>query len=244
MAVPAPDLAALRLLGDRIKPLAGVDQRTIPVAAPLASLLPHGGLPRGATVITAGIAAVSLAFALVGPVTVAGSWVAVVGVGDLGLVAAAEAGVELERLLLVVDPGPQAWATTVAGLLDAVEIVLVGAPPRLSVSGQRRLTARARDRGSVLIQVGGLTDGWAHAPDLVLTGTEATWDGLGTGHGHLRSRRLSVAVTGRRGADRPRRGEIMLPGPDGTIASVVPVPSSAPARTAPPVEPAVWRDVG
>lgn len=239
MAVPAPDLAALRLLGDRVKPLAGVEQRTLPVAAPLASLLPHGGLPRGATVATAGMGAVSLAFALVGPVTTAGSWIAAVGLGDLGLVAAGEAGVDLERLLLVVDPGPQAWATTVAALLDAVEIVLVGAPPRLSVSGQRRLTARARDRGSVLIQVGGATDGWAHAPDLVLTGTEAAWDGLGAGHGHLRSRRLAVAVTGRRGADRPQRGEIMFPGPDGTVAPVVPVASQRPAGEA-----VVWRDVG
>lgn len=242
MAVPTPDLAALRLLGDRVKPLAGVDQRTLPVADPLASLLPQGGLPRGATVATGGIAATSLAFALVGPVTAAGSWVAAVGLGDLGLEAAGEAGVDLERLLLVVDPGPEAWAGTVASLLDAVEIVLVSAPQRLSVSGQRRLTARARDRGSVLIQVGGPTDGWAHAPDLVLTGTDAVWDGLGTGHGHLRSRRLTVAVTGRRGADRPRRGDLMVPGPRGLIASV---PSDAPEVAPAPAPDAVaWRDVG
>ena len=239
MSVPTPDLAALRLLGDRVRPLAGAGERTLPVPEPLATLLPHGGLPRGATVATAGVAATSLALALAGPVTAAGSWVAVVGLDQLGLLAAAELGVDLERLLLVVDPGPQAWPSTVASLLDAVEVVLVAAPQRVSVSVQRRLTSRARERGSVLLQVGGPTSGWAQAPDLVVAATQGSWSGLGLGHGHLRARRLEVAVTGRRGADRPRRGQLWLPGPDGRIAPVQP---AAPPRSAD--RPADLRDVG
>ena len=228
VSVPAPDLAALRLLGDRLRPLAGAEERVLPVPEPLARLLPQGGLRRGSTVATGGAGATSLGLALAGPVTASGSWVAAVGLDHLGLLAAAELGVDLERLLLVVDPGPQAWASTVASLLDAVDLVLIGAPERVSVSVQRRLTSRARERGSVLLQVGGSTTGWAHAPDLVLAGSESRWMGLGPGHGRLQARRMEVAVTGRRGADRPRRASLWLPGPDGIITAIEPVVPAEP----------------
>lgn len=227
--VPVPDLAALRLLGDRLRPLAGAEERVLPVPEPLGRLLPDGGLRRGSTVATGGAGAVSLGLALAGPVTTTGSWVAAVGLDHLGLLATAELGVDLERLLLVVDPGPQAWAATVASLLDAVDLVLVGAPPRLSVSVQRRLTSRARERGSVLLQVGGSTSGWAHAPDVVVAGSESRWMGLGPGHGRLQARRMEVAVTGRRGADRPRRASLWLPGPDGAITTIEPSVTTRPA---------------
>lgn len=223
VSVPAPDLAALRLLGDRVRPLAGAGERTLPVPDAMAALVPQGGLQRGSTVATGGVAASSLALALVGPVTTGGSWVAVVGLAHLGLLAASELGVDLERVLLVAEPEPSAWAATVAGLLDAVEIVLVRPPARVGVSVQRRLTSRARDRGSVLLQVGGHTGAWAQAPDLVVSASAGTWVGLGPGHGRLQARRLDVAVTGRRGADRPRRATLWLPGPDGRIALAEPL---------------------
>lgn len=226
--MPAPDLAALRLLGDRVRPLAGAAERTLPVPAALVDLVPQGGLQRGSTAATGGVAATSLALALVGPVTVAGSWVAVVGLPRLGLLAAAELGVDLERVILVADPGAAAWAATVASLLDAVEIVLVRPPSQVGVSVQRRLTSRARDRGSVLLQVGGHTGAWAQAPDLVVSATTASWMGLGPGHGRLQARRLEVTVTGRRGADRPRRATLWLPGHDGTISRADPITTSRP----------------
>lgn len=234
VSVPAPDLAAVRLLGDRVRPLAGATDRTLPVPGVLAAMMAQGGLQRGSTVATGGVAATSLALVLAGPVTVAGSWVAVVGLPRLGLLAAAELGIDLERVLLVADPGPAAWATTVASLLDAVEIVLVRPPPRVGVSVQRRLTSRARDRGSVLLQVGGHTGAWAQAPDLVVSATAASWVGLGPGHGRLQARRLEVAVTGRRGADRPRRATLWLPGPDGGISLADPIATPRPAPTARP----------
>ena len=248
VAVPvsAPDLAALRLLGDRVRPLAGAGERTLPVPEALGDLLPHGGLARGTTVATGGVAATSLALALAGPVTVAGSWVVVVGLPQVGLLAAAELGVDLERVLLVAEPGPAAWATTVAALLDAVEIVLVRPPSQVGVSVQRRLTSRARDRGSVLLQVGGHTGAWAQAPDLVVSASAATWAGLGPGHGRLRARRVEVTVTGRRGADRPRRATLWLPGPDGTITLADPLATGRPgavAAVAPVTSPAL-RDAG
>jgi hypothetical protein len=247
--VPVPDLTALRLLGDRVRPLSGARERTVPVPPALAGLLPHQGLQRGSTVATTGTVASTLALALAGSTTQVGSWVAVVGLHRLGLVAAAELGVDLERVLLVAEPAPDAWATTVAALLDAVDVVLVRPTRSVGVSVQRRLTARARDRGSVLLQVGGHLGAWAQAPDLVVSGTTATWVGLGQGHGRLRGRQVEVAVTGRRGADRPRQALLWLPGPDGRITSVEPPGSTArPAdRTGPietPFETPVLREVG
>ncbi|QXC62841.1 hypothetical protein KSP35_08700 [Aquihabitans sp. G128] len=245
MPVPAPDLAALRLLGDRVRPLAGAGERTLPVPEALAALLPQGGLVRGTTTATTGVAATSLALALAGPVTAAGSWVAVVGLPRLGLLAASELGVDLERVLLVAEPEPDGWAATVAALLDAVEVVLVRPPRAVTPTVQRRLQARARDRGSVVLQVGGHLGAWAQAPDLVVAAAASAWVGLEPGHGRLQARRVLVEVTGRRGADRPRQGELWLPGPDGAIATVAPsaAPAARPAAAAPPAEIAL-RDAG
>ncbi len=223
MAVPAPDLAALRQLGERVRPLSAAAERVLPVPEALAAVLPQGGLVRGTTVVTGGVAATSLALALVGPTTDTGSWVAVVGLDDLGLLAAAELGVALERTLLVSDPPVRAWAATVAALLDAVDVVLVRPGRPVTATTQRRLVARARDRGSVLVQAGGRPGVWAEAPDLTVTATAARWEGMGCGHGRLIARRVAVAVTGRRGADRPRRTDLWLPGPDGRIARADPV---------------------
>jgi len=218
MAVPAPDLAALRVLGDRVRPLALAGERTLPVPDALASLLPQGGLQRGSLVATRGAAATSLALALTGPVTTGGAWVAVVGLADLGVVAAAELGVDLGRLLLVDDPGSRRWATVVEALVDAVDVVLVRPPAPVAPGIQRRLAARARDRGSVLLQVGGTPGAWAEAPDVVVAAGPSGWVGLGAGHGHLQARRVAVTVTGRRAAHRARTATLWLPGPGGGVA--------------------------
>ena len=226
MAVPSPDLASLKLLGHRVRPVTGADQRLLPVPEALSRLLPYGGLQRGSLVATGGSAASSLALALVGPVTQVGSWVAVVGLGRLGLLAANELGVDLERVLVITDPGPAKWAATVAALSDAVEVVLARPPRPVPTGIQRRLTARARERGSVIMQVGGATALWANAPDLVVTADTVSWQGVGDGHGHLQSRQVEVSVSGRRGANRPRRSRFWLPGPN---AQMAPVASLAPA---------------
>ncbi|MFN8016768.1 MAG: cytochrome c [Acidimicrobiales bacterium] len=235
MAVPAPDLAALRLLGDRVRPLSAAAERLLPVPEPLAPLLPLGGLQRGAVVASTGAAATSFALALAGPTTQAGSWVAVVGLADLGLLAAAELGVCLERALLVAEPEPARWAPTVAALLDAVDLVLVRPPGRLAPSVHRRLVARARERGAVLLQVGGPVDAWGEQPDLAVRTGRPRWEGVERGHGRLRARRVEVEVAGRRAAVRTRRGALWLPGPDGRLAVAAPAvdqAASAPAAAA------------
>src|SRR5215211_1230971 len=103
------------------------DERLLPVVPALAPLLPNQGLRRGSTVAVDRSAA--LALALVAGASAAGFWVAAVGLPDLGILAAAETGVALERLALVPSPGPRAWPTVVAALLDAIDVVLVRSPP-------------------------------------------------------------------------------------------------------------------
>jgi len=171
---------------------AGVRQETgerpLPVLPPLAPLLPQGGLRRGSTVVVQESPALLLAL-LAGP-SQAGSWCAVVGMPALGLVAAAEAGVVLDRLPLVPAPGAD-WATVVAALLDALDLVVVAPRGRVRDGDARRLAARARQRGSVLVAFGVRAGGWEGA-DLWLTVGDTRWEGLGAGHGHLRGRLTEV----------------------------------------------------
>ena len=100
-----------------------------------------------------GVAAASVALALVAGPSAAGSWTAVVGCPDLGLAAAAEAGVALERLALVAEPAPDEWAGVVAAFVGAVDVVVMGPTHRVRTGDARRLAARARERGTILIQV-------------------------------------------------------------------------------------------
>src|SRR5262249_30046976 len=139
----------------------GVD-RMLPVAEALRPLFPGGGLRRGGTVALSttdhsrdalATGSTSLLFALLAGASAAGSWCAVVGLPRLGLVAAAEAGVAIDRLALVPNPGPE-WASVVAALLDGVDIVVTATPGSVSPSVTGRLAARARQRGGVLIPVG------------------------------------------------------------------------------------------
>jgi hypothetical protein len=138
-------------------------------------------------------------------------------VPELGLAAAAEIGVALERVAVIGMPPPESWATVVASLVGAFDLVLLGPPPLDHLGEARRLVARARERGSVLIQLDHDDPRGANRldVDLRLTVVGAQWFGLGAGHGRLRGRRLEVEAGGRRRAARPRRADLWLLDPDG-----------------------------
>jgi hypothetical protein len=203
--------------------------QVLPVQAALSGLFPWGGLRRGSTVAVEGSA--SLLFALLAEASGAGSWCAVVGLPGLGAVAAAEAGVATDRLALVPHPGTDV-AGIVAALVDGMDVVVVGGTARLSATEGRRLAARARQRGAVLVPYGP----WQGA-DLELSCTGGRWRGLGAGHGHLRSREVTVRSRGRGAASRPRTARVLLPAPAGQLAAVsVPAPrrpldSATPVRS-------------
>jgi hypothetical protein len=206
----------LRVLAPRVAPGALAHERTLPVPPALVPLLP-GGLRRGSTLAVTGPGATSMALAAVAAASAAGSWIVAVGVEDLGLAAAAELGVGLERLAVVAAPPPADWGTVVAALVGAVDVVLVAPREKVRAGDLRRLEARSRERGSVLVQLGDPAR-WPVAHDLVLTVRDQRWLGVGEGHGRLESRRVVVEVAGRREAVRPRRAELLLPAADGRLA--------------------------
>jgi hypothetical protein len=212
-----------------------LEQALLPVLPALGPLLPHGALSRGSTVAVAG--STSLLFAVLAGPSLAGSWCAVVGMPTLGLVAAAAAGVAVERLALVPAPGRE-WPSVAAALLDAVDLVVVAPGARVRAADARRLAARARQRGSVLVPFGVPAGGW-EGTDLRLSMDGAEWSGLGDGWGHLRARRALVRCDGRGSSARPRRARLWLPAADGGIApaaavgEVVAIPARRPSSGGP-----------
>jgi hypothetical protein len=214
-ALGASSLAASGAVGvaSDLAPTPTDRARTLPVHPDLAALFPWGGLRRGVTVAVRG--STSLLFALLASPTETGSWAAVVGMPDLGLGAAAELGVAVERLALVRHPGA-ALSSVVAALLDGVDLVAV-TPGQLTESHARRLSARARHRGAVLLSVGP----WPGA-DLELTQASATWTGLGDGHGYLATRESHLLAHGRGAASRPRRLAVRLPASTGALSPALP----------------------
>jgi hypothetical protein len=210
--------------------------KVLPVHDELVDLFPWGGLRRGSTVAVRG--STSLLLALLAEATGSGSWAAVVGLPNLGVLAAAECGVAADRLALVPRPGSQP-AAVIAALLDGVDLVAVAT--ELGDAAARRLSARARHRGAVLLSL----VSWP-AADLELTCEPGGWTGLGEGHGHLRHRQVRVHSRGRGAAARPARTTLLLPGPTGSPHPVLTPPHPlteprefpVPARRVPDSSPA------
>jgi len=233
--------AELRQVADRARPVTLARERTLPLIEPLRPLLPDAALARGSAVAVRGAGATSLALNLAAGASLAGSWTVVVGLPDLGLAAAAEAGIDLRRLALVDAPEPGRWAAVVAALVGGVDLIVVDGRAPLTPTEGRRLGSRLRERGSVLVPVtpGATTDRTARRAgawpaDVTLSVRAAGWEGLGDGHGHLRRRRVEVEAEGRGRAARPRRAALWLPsaaGPAAALDAFDPSgPSVAPGR--------------
>ena len=195
------------------RPVSLAGSRVLPVDPSLSSFLPDGGLRRGSTVTVTGRGqgATSLVLGLAAAASRAGSWCGVVGVIDLGLVAAAAAGLDLSRVAVVPDVVPAQWATVVGVLVDTVDLVVANPPRHLRIGDVRRLTNRVRERGAVLIALG--AGAWLEGADVRLTVEEARWYGPGAGDGHLEGRQIVVATGGRGAASRPQRVTLWLPAP-------------------------------
>ncbi len=185
---------------------------TLPIAAALRPLV-GAGLRRGSTIAVA-TGTTSLLFALISEASFAGSWCAVVGLPHWGFVAAARAGVAVERLAVVPRPGPQ-WPDAVAALIDGIDIVVFVVPDSVPAGLASRLRAKARQRGTVLIAVGRFP-----GADLSLGATQSTWHGLEPGRGRLRWREVAVTATGRGAANQDREVRLALPGRSGTVETV------------------------
>ena len=186
----------------------------LPVLPALRELLPKGALARGSVVSAGPWSLLCLALAA-GPVA-AGAWCAVAGIPEFGVAAAAGAGLDPARLLLVPDPGP-GWPQAVASLLDGCDLVVLRPPARPSAQGRRKLEAAARRHGAVLLVAGD----WDGAQVRLRIATQE-WTGIGLGHGRLHSRRAQVVADGRGDWSRARARWLWLPGPDGSVTAVTP----------------------
>ncbi len=181
--------------------------RRLAVAGPLGELLPAGGIRRGSTVALdgpPGAGSTTVAFLLAAATTSVGEWAAVVDPdGTMGARAAAEMGVALERCAIVRHVPPDRWATVVGALLDGVSLVAAAVPPALRPGDARRLTARARERATVLVALGP----WPVEAALRLHAVGRDWSALATGGGLLTPNVVDVRVEGKVCAPTPVRDE-------------------------------------
>ena len=230
----APETA--RVLPDRLDAPAGAaHERRLPVEEALETLLPEGSIRRGTVVAVSGHGSMTLAVALAAEASRRGSWVAAVGMADLGVAALAERGVDLERWALIDLSGRGRDRGTAADVLGAVvggfDLVLVGPEVRVGGATARRLLARMREHGTSLIcALGGGASGDISnglQPELRMMIEQTLWTGIDDGHGRLLARQAEVTVGGRGAASRPRRILMWLPSADGQVARAEPNQASA-----------------
>lgn len=202
-------LGELSELAERVAPLALAGERTLPVPEEFVELFSERGLVRGHTIACSGAAATSLALALAAPAVAAGSWLATIDVPTIGLDAASEFGIALERVVAVrTDEQAARWPDVIAAAADGFDLLIARVPADVSPSAMRRVTTRLRQRDVVMLVLG---HPGALSCDGVLDADDAEWGGLGDGHGHLQHRRLVVEASGRRLHGR-RRCRLALPG--------------------------------
>ncbi|MGA0879527.1 MAG: hypothetical protein ACO3SP_10465, partial [Ilumatobacteraceae bacterium] len=138
--------------------------------------------------------------------------------------AAQHLGVALERTVFVNLPAATSSEVrsdlvgALSALVDGVELVIMARRlvTSFSPSVLRRLQARAQSRGAVLLILG---DPGAVSVDLRLSARAESWQGIGSGHGHLRRRLVALELDGRR-CGRPRHHTVWLPGDRGTVSDV------------------------
>lgn len=198
-------LASVKELQSRIRDMQAttLETKSLATLPAFASVLPGGSLKQGAAYSVEG--SMSLAMGLLAGPSSEGSWCGVVGVPEFGAEAAEGMGIDLERLVLVPAPAEH-WLTVTAALVDVLTVVLTRPPTSVSSADVSRLGARLRQRGAALVVLGG----WPQA-EARLSIRSSRWEGLGTGHGYLRSREAMVDVIGRAGT-RIRTVRMNMPG--------------------------------
>ncbi|MEM9033427.1 MAG: hypothetical protein AAGA99_04835 [Actinomycetota bacterium] len=215
-------------LAAEVQPVTLAAEQVLPLPSPLDELVPERGLRRGSVLGVEGPAATSMALAVAAELTATGSWVATVGVPSMGLLAAAELGVDLARCLVVTIDDGRHWAEAVAALIGAVDLVVTRPPAGVRQREVRRVAARARERGTVVLRLPG-GDPASLSPDRRFRTSTPTWVGLTPGRGRLVARRVRIDRGEGAGAGGRRAVEVWLPGPEGRLAPVVDEAESAPA---------------
>ncbi|MBT5277219.1 hypothetical protein [Ilumatobacter sp.] len=195
-ALTAPALSeVLTALGDRVAPVSMAFERTLPTPADCAELFAEGGLVRGRTLSSTGPAATTVMLRLVAAAVEAGGWMAVIDVPTLGLDAASELGIALERVVAIDTQDAGVWADVVAAAADGFEVLVTRVPSEVRPSTLRKVVTRLQQRGVVMMVVG---DPGPLACDGVIDTGRQVWTGVGAGWGRLEQRVVEVTAAGRR----------------------------------------------
>ena len=177
---------------DRSAEVLPASESLLEVPDSLAGLLGHR-LPKGSVAVLSG--ARSPVVGLTAAVSGAGGHVAVVGLPDFGLLAAAEMGADLSRLAVIPDPGADP-VEVAAVLMDGMDLVVLGlGGRRVPPTRARAVVARARQRGCTLLITGG-PDQWqgtAMRIEARVCGYDFTGAADGTG-GRISGVRVSVRL--------------------------------------------------
>jgi hypothetical protein len=203
--------------------VAGAD--LIPLLAPLQLALGIDGLRRGSTVLLAGeegFGATSLALALLAKATTDGMWCSVVGPLDLGMVAAVELGVDLERLVVVAAPRARV-ATAIGALVEGCDVVLLRLPLAMSRTEMLRLGARARQRRVLVVLLADPRSravAWPEAPDITVQVRSSLFYGIESGGGRIAGRRVGIETVHRRAAGPRAPVTLWLPSMTGELRLV------------------------
>lgn len=177
------------------------------VAARSLDLLPGlSGVVQLQTGSAVSLNSTALAMALMAGPSRAGEWSAVVGVPDFGFEAAAEFGLDLDRTVVVPDPGEH-WLSVTAGLIDIAGVILLRPPRTVTAHEAERLRSRLRQKDAALLALGS----WPRA-QARLDVHQSSWLGLGAGHGHLTARRVLVRLSSPGAPE--RHVAVWLPGTD------------------------------
>ncbi len=196
---------------------ARVRQQPFGLHPELARLLGEPGLRPGAAYSLA--VGGALLQALLAAPSAQGHWCGVIGMPTFAVEAAAAAGVNLDRLVLVPSPGDR-WLAITAALAEVLPVLAVQPSTSVRPADAARLASRLRDRGGVLLVIGD----WPRAEARWTLG-QRRWLGLGVGHGHLSGREIQVNVASRR-YPTGRNGWLLLPDPSGRPTGLeVPTPS-------------------
>jgi hypothetical protein len=124
-------------------------------------------------------------------VTAAGGHVAVVGVPDFGLLAAAEMGADLSRLAVIPNPGTDP-VEVAAVLMDGMDLVVLGLGGRcVPMTRARAVVARARQRGCTLVVTQGDWQGASMRMDARVRGYQVT---AASGFGRIAEVQVSVRL--------------------------------------------------
>lgn len=121
----------------------------LPLKPEYAALVSKGGLTTGTVTMVSGYGSYTATIEMLGATSQAGFTIALVGLRDLGIVALAQAGWDLSRVVLV-DDGAES-TQIIALLVAAFDVVVFDIA--IIDHHWRRLVARARERKSALVVI-------------------------------------------------------------------------------------------